>query len=198
VNDLWDAFARYVYLPRLRDLATLGRTVAQGPSGLTWAHHGFAVADAYDPPSGRFAGLVTGAQPNHVTGTSLVVRPDLASAQEAHETATAAPAAPQSTGEGLFATASEGSGTLFPTPVEDDRLRRFYAVANLDPERSQRDFSKIAQEIVTNLAGLLGTDVTITVEITAKNLAGFPESVVRTVEENDRTLKFERAMFETD
>jgi hypothetical protein len=80
----------------------------------------------------------------------------------------------------------------------DDKLRRFYAVVRLDPERCQRDFSKLAAEVIANLAGLLGTNVEISVEVTATNGAGFPEHVIRTVTENARTLKLDSYGFETE
>lgn len=203
VNEIWDAFARYVYLPRLRDVDTLCRTVARGPAELAWREHGFAVSDAYDPSSKRYVGLVTGAGADHVSGTSLVIRPDLAAAQldaDATESASAGQQPPTtSTGTGQLSFGG-GAGTVPSPPAApgDDLVRRFYAVAHLDPERSQRDFSKLAAEIVTNLAGHLGTEVAITVEITARNDAGFPDSVVRTVEENAKTLKIDPARFEKD
>lgn len=36
VKDLWDAFARYLYLPRLRDMDVLIATVRQGPASVNW------------------------------------------------------------------------------------------------------------------------------------------------------------------
>ena len=74
--------------------------------------------------------------------------------------------------------------------VVDDGLRRFYAVVRLDSERYQRDtFAKLAAEVIANLAGFLGTDIEISVEIKATNPEGFPDHVTRTVTENARTLK---------
>jgi hypothetical protein len=192
VNDLWDAFARYPYLPRLRDIDVLCRTVAEGPGSTTWQQHGFALAEAYDANTGRYVGLVVDAMARHVAGTALVVRPDLAAAQQAQDFVIAAPTAPD-TASG--AATVDGSDAGAPVP-EDNNLRRFYAVARLDPERYQRDFAKIAQEIVANLAGSLGTDLEITVEIRAVNKTGFPEDSVRIVSENARTLKLDQHGFE--
>ena len=81
------------------------------------------------------------------------------------------------------------------------RTRRFDVstpVARLDPERYQRDFAKLAAEVIANLAGLLGTDVEISVEVKATNAEGFPDHVTRTVTENARTLKLDSYGFETD
>jgi hypothetical protein len=49
---------------------------------------------------------------------------------------------------------------------------------------------------VQYLSGLLGSKVTITVEIEAEIPAGAPDNVVRTVTENCRTLKFDDQGFE--
>ena len=77
-------------------------------------------------------------------------------------------------------------------------LRRFYALAKLDPERYQRDFAKLAAEVIANLAGLLGTDIEVSVEIKATNSEGFPDHLTRTVTENARTLKLDSYGFETE
>lgn len=199
VNEVWDAFARYVYLPRLRDVATLSGTVAGGPASVGWEQHGFAVADGHDPDSGRYASLVTGSTAEHVTGTTLIVRPELAVAQVAHDIADVQPAAGTNTEDGGGYSGPEGIAvaTHGSAPV-DDRLRRFHAVARLDPERYQRDFAKVAQEIIANLAGHLGTDIEVTVEIHATNNDGFSETVIRTVGENARTLHLDQHGFERD
>jgi hypothetical protein len=190
VNDVWDAFARYPYLPRLRDINVLNRTVAQGPASITWEQHGFAVADAFDEKNNRYAALTTGAAAETVIGTTLIVRPDLAVAQLEQEYEPPGPV------PGPGPRPEPGPGPQ--PPADDEKLRRFYAIAHLDPERYQRDFSKIAQEIVTNLAAHLGTAVDITVEVRASNDDGFPDGVIRTVNENAKTLKLDQFGFERD
>jgi hypothetical protein len=192
VNDVWDAFARYVYLPRLRAMGALALTVANGPNSTTWEDHGFAVAEAFDEKTGRYVGLVAGGFADHVTGTTLVVRPDRAVAQVAADAAAVA----RRDGEGAASEESNDGTTPEPVPVEDGRLTRFYATVHLDPERYQRDFARIAQEIVANLAAHLGTEVELTLEVRATNDAGFPDGITRTVSENSRTLKLDQYGFE--
>lgn len=166
-------------------------TVARGPASITWEQHGFAVAD--DFVGGRYVEPVTGAEAPAVVGTSLVVRPDLAQAQLTADEARTAVSA-RETAAATSTAIPRGTGGTEPEP--DDRLRRFYAAAELDPERSQRDFGKIATEIITNLASQLGTEIRITVEIHARNDDGFTDQVVRTVSENARTLKVDDSGFE--
>jgi hypothetical protein len=193
VNALWDAFARYPYLPRLQRIDVLLATVARGPASLTWEQHGFAVAEARDA-GGRYIGLVTGAEAVPVVGTSLVVQPELAREPLAQqEPDSAQPVVRTRKHGGTDATTTAG---LVHDPT-DNAQRRFYAVAKLDPERYQRDFGKIASEIITNLAGQLGTDIEITVEIHARNEDGFTDNVIRTVSENARTLKIDPYGFES-
>jgi predicted AAA+ superfamily ATPase len=192
VNDVWDAFARYVYLPRLRDVTALADTVADGPNSITWEDHGFAVADAFEDKTGRYVGLVAGGFAEHVTGTTLVVRPDKAAAQLAADAAVVA--RPDTHGEPPKEI--DSGATPEPVPAEDGRLTRFYASTHLDPERYQRDFARIAQEIVANLAAHLGTEVELTLEVRATNEAGFPDGLTRTVSENSRTLKLDQYGFE--
>ena len=59
-----------------------------------------------------------------------------------------------------------------------------------------RDAGRIADEVISHLAGLVGADVKVTLEISAEVQNGVPEKVVRTVTENCRTLKFKDHGFE--
>ncbi len=60
------------------------------------------------------------------------------------------------------------------------------------------DASRIADEVITHLVGLVGASVTVTLEIEADIPDGAPDTVVRTVTENSRTLKFDQAGFERE
>jgi hypothetical protein len=68
----------------------------------------------------------------------------------------------------------------------------------LTPERAGRDASRIADEIISHLVGLVGSSVRVTLEIEAEIPNGAPENVVRTVTENSRTLKFTNHGFERE
>jgi hypothetical protein len=61
-----------------------------------------------------------------------------------------------------------------------------------------RDAGRIADEVIAHLAGLLGSKVTVTLEIEAEVPTSTPEHVVRTVTENCRTLKFSSQGFEKE
>ena len=75
---------------------------------------------------------------------------------------------------------------------------RFHGTATLDSARVGRDASRIADEVIAHLSGLVGAKVTVTLEIEAEVPSGAPDHVVRTVTENSRTLKFTSQGFEKE
>ena len=75
--------------------------------------------------------------------------------------------------------------------------KRYHGSVKLDPTRVGRDASQVADEVIAHLAGLLGADVKLTLEIEASIPEGAPEQVVRIVTENSRTLNFNDSGFET-
>jgi hypothetical protein len=75
-------------------------------------------------------------------------------------------------------------------------LRRFHGNVTLDPTRLGRDAGRVADEVVSHVAGLVGSNVRVTLEIQAEVPNGVPDKVVRIVTENCRTLKFQDHGFE--
>lgn len=78
------------------------------------------------------------------------------------------------------------------------RLRRYHGTVQLDPERVGRDAGRIADEVIAHLAGHVGAEVTVTLEIEAKFPDGASEQIVRVVTENSQTLKFTSHGFESE
>ena len=68
----------------------------------------------------------------------------------------------------------------------------------VDPTRVGRDASRLADEVLAHLVGLVGSTVKVTLEIEAEIPSGAPDNVVRTVTENSRTLKFTNQGFEAE
>jgi hypothetical protein len=84
-----------------------------------------------------------------------------------------------------------GGGSSGPaTPAAQSQPKRFHGAVTLDAARVGCDAGKIAEEVIAHLAGLVGADVTVTLEIHAVARSGVPDNVVRTVTENCRTLRF--------
>jgi hypothetical protein len=75
-------------------------------------------------------------------------------------------------------------------------LRRLHGTVQLDATRVGRDAGRIADEVISHLAALVGSKVKVTLEIEAEIPSGAPENLVRTVTENGRTLKFTSQGFE--
>lgn len=88
--------------------------------------------------------------------------------------------------------------------INDIRIRYFRSIHELrlrdlgDPRRVGRDASRIADEAISHLTGLIGADVRVPLEVEANIPAGVSDHVVRTVTENCRTLKFTSQGFEKE
>lgn len=82
-----------------------------------------------------------------------------------------------------------------PKPVV---AHRFHASTKLNPAKLAGNAGQVGEEIVQHLNALRGADVEVTIEVHATVPDGIPESIVRTVSENARTLKFESWGFEEE
>jgi hypothetical protein len=83
-------------------------------------------------------------------------------------------------------------------PQPKKRPTRFYGSVTLDASRVGRDAGRIADEVLSHLSGLVGSNVKVTLEIEASVPGGVSDEAVRIVTENARTLKFESHGFESE
>lgn len=200
-QKLWEYLTTYCYLPRLRDAEVLIEAIKEGVRGRDY----FAYAGSVDE-SGRYLGLQIGTPGAsiHIDSASVLVKPEVAAKQLAAETPEPAitptptvgpapagttpptPREPASQGELPIAT----TGAAAPT--------RFYGRVVLDSARVGRDASRIAEEVIQHLEGIVDAHVHVTLEIEADIPAGAPDAVVRTVTENCRVLRFEAQEFEEE
>jgi predicted AAA+ superfamily ATPase len=205
VKQLVEDFARYLYLPRLSRSDVLVQAIRDGVELLTWPSDTFAYAESYDEGGARYRGLRGGqAVTLSAESAGLLVKPDLARRQMDAETAAAFPGRTSGgeTGAGGATgvsgpTQSEPTGAT-PAAAAAQRPRRFHGTVQLDPARVGRDASRVADEVIAHLAGQVGAEVTVTLEIEANIPSGTPDNVVRTVTENSRTLKFTSHGFEQE
>jgi predicted AAA+ superfamily ATPase len=201
VKQLVEDFARYLYLPRLVETKVLLDAIGDGLSLLTWEQDSFAYADSYDETSSRYRGLRHDQRVTLTdTSTGMLVKPEAAARQIAAEaaarsttTTAGAASAPVGSGDGNGAGNTSVVGLPFPQAVQP---RRFHGSVTLEATRVGRDAGRIADEVISHLAGLVGADVNVTLEISADVQNGVPDKVVRTVTENCRTLKFKDHGFE--
>ncbi|TVR58807.1 MAG: ATP-binding protein, partial [Candidatus Competibacteraceae bacterium] len=210
VKQLVEDFARYLYLPRLKDPAVLLHAISDGVNLMVW-QDAFGLADRYDETAARYLGLRGGTLVHLADAHSpaLVVKPDVALKQMDAERNGSEPtgtgAGPgdntgggTETGNGAGDGVGIGAGGTPGTPPAAAKPKRFHGAATLDATRVGRDASKIADEVIAHLVGLMGATVTVSIEIEAQIPEGAPDHVVRTVTENSRTLKFTSQGFEKE
>lgn len=209
VAQLVQDFASYLYLPRVLNSQVVATAASAGVSLLTWEQDSFAYAESYDDAARRFRGL------RHNTGIAigpddkgLLVKP-AAAQEQLHGQVAGNPGLGGEAGAGLGGASPDGG--LFTPPsgstntgslgsMEGSGMgaapvspvpKRFFGSVALNATRVGRDAAQIAEEVIAHLAGQDGVELTVTLEITARLPSGASESLVRTVTENARVLKFE-------
>jgi len=205
IKQLAEDFASFIYLPRLKDSSVLIGAIRNGLPLFLWMQDSFAFADSFDESAGRYRGLRCGEDAQLADGETqgLLVKPDIACKQmdeeKSRQPVGGTPAGPTTGGEGPTTT-EPGAGPIGPpvTPPAAPKLKRFHGTVTLDPTRVGRDASRIADEVIAHLSGLVGAKVSVTLEIEADIPSGAPDHVVRTVTENSRTLKFTSQEFEKE
>ena len=150
---------------------------------------GFGYAESYDEKEKRYRGLIIGAAVNNpvADGRSVLVKPEVAVAQEAeHQT--------DADADGGGSTSAGGdSGGTEPGGTELVRTKptHFYGRKTVNATRLGRDAGEIANELVAHLVALAGVDVEVTIEVDASG-AEFNDNIVRIVTENARALRSTR------
>ena len=203
IKQIVEDFARYLYLPRVSDPIVLLNAIRDGIALLTWEQDAYAFADSFDDAAKRYRGLRGGRAISlpDADAPGLLVKTDIARQQLDAERA------PSTSGKADDA----GTGGEIPVPGEElgpgevpagtppsPQPTRFHGTATLDSARVGRDASRIAEEVISHLSGLVGAQVTVTLEIEAEVPEGAPDHVIRTVTENSRTLKFTSQGFEKE
>jgi hypothetical protein len=189
LKQLWEYLARYCYLPRLYNEDVLLETVGDGVARPD-APFAYATMIGLD---GVYKGLSFG-QPTsnlYFDDNAVLVRPEVAQEQ--------IDKLRQQTLHLSSIPSSERVGTPSVTPSTPPRPRlttRYHGTVSLDPQRVNREMATIVEEIIQRLTSLTGTDVEITLEISAERSSGFDDATMRTISENSRTLKFDDHGFE--
>jgi len=191
IRQLVEDFGRYLYLPRLQTSTVLLNAIRAGLALLTWERDAFAYAESFDESAGRYRGPRAGAQIEVAADdVGLLVLPEIARLQIDEETAQPVPGITSIVDPTSPAPTTVPSPTKPSGPTQQAKPKRYHGTVVLDPARVGRDAGRIADEVVTHLVGLVGSHVTVSLEIQAEIPTGAPENVVRTVTENSRTLKF--------
>jgi predicted AAA+ superfamily ATPase len=199
IKQLVEDFARYLYLPRIRNPDVLIAAIHDGLSLLTWEQDSFAYAESYDEEVKRYRGLramhdVASLDPQ---APALLVRPQAACEQLDAEGLPNAPTA-ASAPMGGSVSGSESPAPESASPPAPRTGKRYHGTVPLDPARVGRDASRVAEEVISHLTGLVGSRLRVTLEIEAELPDGVSDQVIRTVTENGRTLKFTAQGFEEE
>src|SRR5262245_13214426 len=156
IKQLVEDFARYIYLPRLKNSSVLASAIQDGLSLMLWPQESFAYADSFDEAAQRYRGLRAG---RHIeisveNSSGLVVRPEVAQKQmeaEAVPPPTVTVGATDDKEITSTAGATTGSATTIGTPAPKPALtptaKRFHGSVALDPTRVGRDAGRIADEV---------------------------------------------------
>ena len=185
IASVRDWFATFVYLPRLRDDATLKRCALEKLCGdVTYSYAYAAGVDAdgiYQGVREREAWL-----PDDY-GDGLLVRRD----------------AIQS-GEPPSEVSEDGDGDPIPpqpppTPPEEigrQQPTRFFASLDIEPDRAGLEVARIMDGLLAELTRPRGSSLRLTVELLGTAAEpGYPEDVVETVKANARDLALAEGSF---
>jgi len=205
IKKLWSYLAQYLYLPRLRDEQVLLRAISEGVAALLWQEN-FAYADAFDESHQRYVGLRGGERILLTNSTGLIVKPEIAQQQfdadeaKKKESTANKQTTPYPDSIGGTNNVKEGSSSTAKPPKPENlpppQPKRFYGSIKLNPLRCQRDMEQVTKEVLEHLMSLTNTEVEITLDIQVRSQEGISDTVIRTVTENCRTLKFDSQSFE--
>ena len=188
IEEIRDWFASYVYLPRLRDEATLDGALQRLVENMA---DPFAYAAGFDEETGAYEGVMDGRalMPGSLA-RGLLVRRDAIPVPEMDPR-------PHHPGDGEDSTLDParpepGSGRADPPP--DPRPKRFFASLEIDPERAGLEVARIMDGLLVELTRVPGSRLRLHLEIegTAED-GGYPEDVVATVKANVRDLRLDES-----
>ena len=186
IEDIRDWFASYVYLPRLRDEATLDGALQRLVENFA---DPFAYASGFDEESGAYEGVMDGRalMPGHFKSGLLVRREAIPAAKLDSEP---------------FRPGDDGGSTPTPTPpvrehgseapAPDPRPKRFFASLEIDPQRAGLEVARIMDGSFVELTRVPGSNLRLHLEIEgAAGDGGYPGDVVDTVKANARDLRLD-------
>ncbi len=183
VSEIRDWFASYVYLPRLRDEATLDGAIQRLVSDLAAP---YVFASGFDEEKNDYVGVIDqkiGVLHNMEDG--LLVRGD-AVRKESTEDGDTSETVP---GDGLGGESEEHQEDSDPPKPKP---KRFFASIPIESERAGLEVARIMDGLLVELTRTKGSTLRLTLEIEgAAAEQGYPEDVVKTVKANARDLKLD-------
>lgn len=196
LQDVWDAFCRYPYLPRLQSRETFVNTVAEGIR--TEDFFGYAAGEK----DGKYQGLLIGqAGSIYVDGSSIVIEPKAALAAKVAVAKASASYAVPPAADGAVISGDTRCADIVrnasPSKAKA-QARRFHGRLTLSHVKVGLDAAKVADEVIQHFTSQLGNTVKVTLEIEAEVPMGIQDNLRRTIQENCKTLRFDFAEFEEE
>jgi len=191
MKKLWEYYATYPYLSRLRDSQVLLSAVQDGIKSSDLENN-FAYAERYDEEKKRYINLKAGEICLVIIDSeSVLVKPNVAKRQieEEQETISKTPE--------VIHTGDTKNGPLVHEKTEK-LTRRFHGSIKLSEKRIGRDAGRIAEEVIQHLSTLPGVKFNIALEIQAFVPGNIPDNVINIITENCNTLRFDQYGFEEE
>lgn len=190
LKQMWEYLAQYCYLPRLFDQDVLVTAVRNGVSRLDAP---LAYATGINSEGYHTGLLYQSAGQVYFDEKSMLIHPDHVKIAPPPIPRPGSDQPPTTTRIGEPRPGIDTSG---PGPGKPQLTTRYYGRVDLNPQRVNREMGLIVEEVIERLTSLVGCEVEITLEISARLPEGFDEATIRTVSENSRTLKFDNFEFE--
>ena len=200
IQQLAEDFARYSYLPMLKESSVLLKAIQHGLSLMVWEKDSFAYADSYDNDAKRYLGLQVGSRGSLTdSDVGLLVRPERARKQMVDEVAEESIASETVDVNGLKPKGvTKPMGEKPHSITEQNITKRYHGSVTLDHTQTVSSANQIVNEVVIHMSSLVGAEVKLTLHIEAEMPGGVPKHVERTVIENSRTLNFIDSGFENE
>ena len=187
IKDIRDWFASYVYLPRLRDEATLDGALQRLVAHIA---DPYAFASRFDEETGVYEGVVDGSTSVlDDLGNGLLVRRE--AIRPAGTETDVRDGETTSTGG---TTPKSGENGKSPAPTESLPMR-FFASIPIESDRAGLEVARIMDGLLVELTRTQGSNLRLTLEIDGTAEQGYPKDVVETVKANGRDLKLDEASF---
>jgi len=202
IKKLWEYLCTYCYLPRLANESVLEETIRAG----LVSNEYFAFASGFDGT--RYIGLKFNQRVDHIEQSGYLVKTRVAEMQLAEESKCTSG---EMTDNRHIVTREDDANTkntlqtdeFEPTSRATDvpshespKNTYFYMKTQLDTIRIGLEVQRLAEEVINHLTSADGTKVEVSLEVIAKSPKGLSQQVVRTVNENCKTLKVRDHGFE--
>ena len=190
IEDIRSWFASYVYLPRLRDEATLDGALQRLVEDIV---EPYAYASGFNEDTGSYDGVIDGkANLPGSLGDGLVVRREAIRPEEAgkeRDGGDVTPHPPEPTHP------KPGEPKDKPAHVEPDP-KRFFASIPINPDKAGLEVARIMDGLLVELTRTQGSSLRLTLEIDGTVAEhDYPKDVVETVKANARDLKIDDSSF---